>query len=80
MKCIPITWWALSGITPAIFDIDIDEVFEAKTACLGVCLAKSSNILAFNTKSSFTASIAKSISLRCWIESTYSIFERTTFF
>ena len=62
IKCIPITWWALSGTYPAILVIEIEDVLVAKIACLGVFLANSSKILDFNTKSSGAASIAKSIS------------------
>ena len=51
---------------PAIFVIDIEEVFVARIACLGVVLAKSSKILDLRTKSSFAASIAKSISFK-WL-------------
>jgi len=40
MKCIPITWWALYGIHPAILVIEIDDVFDAKIALAGVTDAK----------------------------------------
>ena len=64
MKCMPITWWALEGITPPIFVKLIEEVLLARIACLGVTAAKSSKILAFKLKSSLTASIAKSTSFK----------------
>ena len=40
---------------PAILVIEMEEVLEAKIAWGGVYFARSSKILAFNTKSSFTA-------------------------
>lgn len=55
IKCIPITWCALLGICPANFVIEIEEVFVAKMAWGGACLAMSSKILLFSTKSSLAA-------------------------
>ena len=60
IKWIPITFDALSGTVPAIFDIEIDEVFEAKIVCSLVCLARSAKICFFNSKFSDAASITKS--------------------
>ena len=64
MKCIPITWWARSGIVPAIFVNEILEVLLARMACLGVRAAKSSNSLCLSFKSSEAASMTKSTSVR----------------
>ena len=62
MKCIPITWWAREGITPAILVNEMLEVFEARMAWPGVRAARSSKILDLIEKSSLAASMAKSMS------------------
>ena len=54
---------------PAIFVSEMLEVFEDRIVWPGVMAARSSKILALTKKSSFAASIAKSMSLRLWIES-----------
>ena len=40
MKCMPMTWWALAGITPPILEIEIELVLEARIACSGVMSAR----------------------------------------
>lgn len=59
IKCIPMTYYALWGIYPAIFVIEMEEVFVANIQWGGVCFAKSSNNRAFNTKSSLAAYLKK---------------------
>jgi hypothetical protein len=49
---------------PAIFVSEMLEVFEDRIVWPGVVAARSSKILALTKKSSFAASIAKSMSLR----------------
>jgi hypothetical protein len=64
MKCIPIILLALSGIIPAIFVIEIEDVFEANITSSSVSLIKCSKIVFFILKSSLAASITKSEFLR----------------
>jgi hypothetical protein len=64
IKCIPIILLALSGIIPAIFVIEIEDVFEAKITSSAVSLFRCSKIVFFILKSSLAASITKSEFLR----------------
>ena len=79
MKCIPITWWALWGMHPPIFVIEIDEVLEASIECSGVQAARFSKIFFFNAKFSVAASIVKSEFFNSLIASAYCILERNNY-
>jgi hypothetical protein len=68
---MPITWLALDYIYPASLVMEIDDVLVAKMQCLGVDFARSSKMRDFRIKSSFAASIAKSMSFKCEMLSTY---------
>ncbi len=63
IKCMPITFAALSGIVPASFEIEMLEVLEAKMVLSGTTLAISWKIFFLSKKSSLTASITTSTSL-----------------
>jgi len=54
-------------MTPPIFEIEIEDVFDARIAWSGKVLASPVKIIFFISKSSFAASTMKSTSFRALI-------------